>query len=112
MSADARQVAEWRFGDHPEDGEAWLERPGILHAYLDFRTPESGSWHRVTVCTDVWMAAQLRDARWAFFPAMLVVRQGSPSEMRAQIDDVVRHGWPVLAREATMLPPDYKPADW
>jgi hypothetical protein len=102
----------WRFGDRPEDGEAWLANPEMFHAYVDFQVPGSAVWHRLVVCSDRWVEGQFSEAIWAFLPAMIVVRVGPAAEMRSRVDEALRSGWRLFARDATAFPEDYEPIDW
>ena len=112
MASAADRPVEWRFGERPEDGAAWLAHPDELHAYVDFRPPDSTRWHRVVVATDRQIGTLVSGAAFAIVPAMLVVRHGSAEEMRARVDDGVRTGWRLLVNYATILPEDHEPVEW
>ena len=52
LESSVSQPIVWRFGDRPEDGDAWLANPELVFAYVDFQLPDSQAWHRLVVATD------------------------------------------------------------
>jgi hypothetical protein len=106
----------WRFGDRPEDADAWLAHPDKLHIYIDFQCPETppGCWHRVMGVTKAWVRTQINEPMVsAYWPALAIVPDGT----RAEIERAVSHllgngGWRLIVTGAILLPVDYVPVEW
>jgi len=111
MTSDRTPTA-WRYGERHEDADAWLANPRVFNAFVDFQSPATpaGQWHRVTVVTRSWVANQLAD-NWVavIWPAMLIVNDGTRSEIDAAIEHQVSTGWRMLVRNARLLSADYTP---
>ena len=88
----------WQFvdGDVPGDGALWLEHPAQLWGFIDFRDSTSDGERRIMVVARSFVEASLAQlgstAKSTAFAAMLVIPDGSPSQMRASIDDAVGGG--------------------
>jgi hypothetical protein len=92
-------VIEWRFGELPEDGEAWLKNPMQMYAYLDYRSANRDEWRRLMVVTKSWLQHHLDNVRhtgveplWAVIPTMLVLPDAEGEELRQIVDTVIRQG--------------------
>lgn len=96
-------MAQWRFGDSPEDGEAWMASPQVLHAYLDYQVPGAGvslQWRRIMVVTTSWMERHLAgvastasgEASRLLLPSLLVIPDGAPSDLRRFLQLAVDQG--------------------
>lgn len=94
-------MIEWRFGELPEDGEAWLRSPRQLHAYVEYLStnPETAGWRRLMVVTKAWLQQHLDAVRqgdaqpgWAVVPTMLVVPDAEGEALRQIVDLVIRQG--------------------
>ncbi len=103
----ADQVLEWQFGETEADAVAWMKFPATLHAYVDFRTPETppGMWQRVMVVTLEWVREHVSDASGTqSWPALLIVPDSSLSRARKSIDGILKGGgWPVIARNSWLI---------
>ena len=107
-------TVEWRFGGRPGDPDAWYAAPALAHVYVDVRTPETppGRWHRTWAVTQSWVAANLLSSEWAVVPPLLVVADGSPTELQARRDRLVQSGWRLIVQSATLLDADHEEAEW
>jgi hypothetical protein len=94
-------MTRWRFGDTPEDGEAWLRDPSTTFVYVDYDADGAGrpSWRRLVVATKAWVdtrLAQVADAPtaavWVSMPAMLVLPDVEGEELRRRVDLAVQEG--------------------
>lgn len=95
-------MVQWHFGESPEDGEAWLKRPHVFHAYVDYLAMgghHHPRWRRVMVATQSWLTAQLgglgtsgSGPSWVGLPAMLVVPDASGEQLRGIVDAMVQQG--------------------
>lgn len=108
-------MIEWRFGDRPEDADAWLRSPTQLHVYMDFQSPDTPpeQWHRVMAVTVSWVEAQINQSQLgACWPALLIVPDGSRSTVEAHITRTLTDAWPLVVRNALLLPVGYTPPEW
>jgi len=104
----------WRFGDRVEDADAWLRSPEILHVFVDFWSPDTpaAQWHRIMTVTTAWLEKHARDSRLGgVWPALFIVPNGTRAEVEASITSQLEVSWRLLIRYATLLPPNYEPAD-
>ena len=114
MTSSPRPDIEWRFGDRPEDAEAWLRHPTILHVMVDFRSPGTppNQWHRVMTVTAAWLEKHAAESKLGgIWPALFIVADGTRAEIEASITRRLQDEWPLLVRYAALLPIDYQPAD-
>ena len=94
MTTDAR----WRFvgSDDGDDGTLWLERPTQMTGYIDFQEFSNQPYQRVMVATHAFVARNVaavhEDGSTVVFPAMLVVPDGPPAQIRASIERAVKRG--------------------
>ena len=95
------QTIEWRFGETPEDGEAWLRNPDQLFAYIEYRSSQSTAlgWRRLMVVTKRWLNQHLAVVResdagpgWAAIPTMLVLPDVREEELRRITETVIQQG--------------------
>lgn len=91
-------MADWRFGEFHEDGEAWLRNPAQLYVYVDYRA-DSGAWRRLMVVTKTWLENQIAAVRstataplWAMIPTMLVLPDAEAEELRGIVNHVMQQG--------------------
>lgn len=109
-------AVEWRFGGLPGDPEAWYAAPSLVHVYVDVRTPEtpSGRWHRIWAVTQSWVATNvlIPEAEGAIVPPLLVVRDGSPAELRERVGRIVQSSSHMIVLSATLLDADHREAEW
>lgn len=91
-------MADWRFGEFQDDGEAWLRNPTQLYVYVDYRA-DSGAWRRLMVVTKTWLENQITAVRqsateplWAMIPTMLVLPDAEGEELRRIVDQVMQLG--------------------
>ena len=92
----------WRFGEFPEDGEAWLQNPTQLYAYVEYARGDVAmgqTWRRLMVVTKAWLQRELENVRhaaseplWAMIPTMLVVPDGEGEALRRTVDTIIRQG--------------------
>ena len=104
-------LGEWRFGDRPEDLEAWLKVPDRLHLMIDFRSPETppDKWHRIMTVTSTWLHKGVTEAvGGGVWPAFLMVPNGNRNELEASITKWLDLSWQLLARYADLVPLDYE----
>ena len=95
-------MTAWRFADSPEDGEAWLNNPEVLQAYVDYQARDSSGrvhWRRVMVVTKAWFEDKLAAVRkgtngplWAGIPPMLILPDAQGDDLRRAVDSVVQQG--------------------
>lgn len=95
-------ITNWRFGEDPEDGEAWLRMPTNLCAYVEYETdPPHGprEWRRLMVVTRAWLQGHLdrvlvsrSGPLWAVVPTVLVVPDAQGEELRRIVDTVIKKG--------------------
>jgi hypothetical protein len=95
-------MREWRFGENPEDGEAWLKRPDVFHVYVDYLVLEALNkprWRRVMIATRSWLSAQIGSLEvdaagpsWVGLPAMLIVPDAVGESLRDIVASVVQQG--------------------
>jgi hypothetical protein len=114
-SRQASTQVTWKFGDRPEDADAWLAHPDQLHVYVDFRSPKTppGQWHRIMTVTQAWVHKQIgQSALGAIWPALLIVPSGERDDVEASITEQLQTSWPLLIEYATLLPPNHQPAEW
>ena len=114
MKSSSSTKVTWRFGDRPEDAEAWLQHPTVLHVMVDFRSPQTppDQWHRIMTVTNAWLRKHAQDTKLgAIWPALLIVADGSRTEIEADITRRLQDEWPLLVRYAGLLPVGYEPAD-
>lgn len=100
------QPIEWQFGESDADAQAWMKAPAMLHAYVDFRSPETpdGQWHRVMVVTRSWVHRQVEEGGGQSWPPLLIVPDGTSHEIRASIDQFLGEGaWRIVARNASLI---------
>lgn len=104
-----------RYGDRPSDADAWLRAPSELQVYVDFRSPETpaGQWHRVMTVTASWLSYRAAESnRGAYFPVLLIVPDGTRSDVDASITRILQQSWSLIVRDAILLPADYQPPEW
>ena len=104
----------WRFGDRPEDAEAWLRNPVLLHIVVDFQSPRTppGQWHRIMTVTSAWLRREASATQsGGVWRALLIVPDGSRQVIEASITQQLETLWPLLVRYAVLLPSDYEPAE-
>src|SRR5436309_3183617 len=84
---------DWRFLEEDGDGEAWLASPSELFAFVRATDPADGQPYSIMVVTNTWLSKQAsairRGAKHSFLAPMLVIRDGSPAELRSQIDEAL-----------------------
>ena len=94
-------MRKWRFGESPEDGEAWLRNPGQLYAYVEYvsESDAAGEWRRLMVVTKSWLQRVLEGVRhgasaplWVMLPTMLVLPDAEGEELRRAVDAVMQQG--------------------
>lgn len=95
-------LANWRFAEPEEDGEAWLSNPVLFQGYVDYesRSEEGNSnWRRIMVVTRAWLESQVQGVRkgnagplWAALPPMIVLPDATGEELRAIVGAVMRQG--------------------
>jgi hypothetical protein len=94
-------MIEWRFGETPEDGEAWLRDPDQLFAYVEYRSTRASApgWRRLMVVTKRWLDRHLAAVResdagpgWAAIPTMLVLPDANGEELRRIAETVIQQG--------------------
>jgi hypothetical protein len=106
---------EWRFGDRPQDVQAWLASPSVLHIMVDFRSPETptASWHRIMTVTKSWLDAHAKDTPAGIWPALLIVPDGSRSSIETSITEHLdTGGWRLLSAYASLAAADYPDSEW
>ena len=108
------QVIEWRFGGMPGDEAAWHAAPAQAHVYVDIRTPETPPehWHRTWAVTRSWVKANIASSQSAIVPPLLMVADGSPAELRQQVDELVQSGWSLIVRSAALIAPGHVEGEW
>jgi len=114
MNSSSSLKIPWRFGDRPEDADAWLRHPTVLHVMVDFRSSKTppNQWHRVMTVTSAWLLKHADDSKLGgIWPPLFIVADGTRAEIEASITRRLQDEWPLLVRYATLLPVDYEPAD-
>ena len=89
----------WRFGDSPEDGDAWLKNPSTLFVYVDYEaTGATGQveWRRLMVVTKSWLEGHLAAVRhgstgplWVGLPSMIVLPDATGRDLLNAVESVV-----------------------
>lgn len=97
---------EWRFVETEDDGATWMRNTRTIAALVEFRERSMTPWYRIMVVTRAWIEEQispvvpgLNGGGRVVFSPMLVVANGSPSELRVAITNAVKTGG--LSRFAT-----------
>ena len=95
-------MIRWRFGEFPDDGEAWLKNPEQLYAYVEYASEDVAmdqTWRRLMVVTKSWLQRELENVRhgaseprWAMIPTMLVVPDGEGEALRRTVDAIIQQG--------------------
>ena len=84
---------KWQFVEDDDDGQMWLAAPTDLFAFVRAIVPSDGRTYSLMVVTQSWLAKQVEalnhDAKHSFFAPMLVIRDGSPADLRRQIDEAL-----------------------
>jgi hypothetical protein len=79
----------------------------MLHAYVDFRTPETPRemWSRVMVVTPQWVRQQLEEGTHGqSWPSLLIIPAKSIGDARRLIDAILAEGgWRVVQRNAQLV---------
>jgi hypothetical protein len=101
------QAIDWRFGETEADAIAWMSSPALLHAYVDFRTPETprGMWHRAMVVTRSWVERQVTEGAGSqSWPALIIVSDSSLAAARRSIEALLAAGgWRIVMRNASII---------
>lgn len=90
--------ADWRFVDSEDgnDGASWLDHTTDMSGFIDFRNNGDQPYSRIMVATGTFVErnilAVVHEGSVVIFPAMLVVPDGHPSQIRAFIDGAVTRG--------------------
>ena len=84
----------WRFVEVESDGEAWLSSPSDLFAFVRATDPADGRSYTIMVATSSWLAKQAEsirvgEAKHSYLAPMILIRDGSPTELRRQIDEAL-----------------------
>ena len=100
----ADRAVVWQFGESEADAVAWMQSPAMLHAYVDFRTPETppGMWERAMVVTRAWVERQVSEGSGCqSWPSLIVVPDAGLTAARRSIELLLADGgWRVAARNA------------
>ena len=103
----ADQTVKWQFGETEADAVAWMNAPAMLHAYVDFQTPETplGLWERVMVVTRTWVERQVAEGKGPqSWPPLVVLSDDSLPAARRSVDALLANGgWRIVSRNATRI---------
>ena len=105
------RLGEWRFGDRPADLDAWLKVPDRLHIMIDFRSPDTppDKWHRIMTVTATWLRRQVQETQLGgIWPALLIVPDGTRTQLEAGITKHLDLGWKLLGMYADLVPIEYE----
>ena len=85
----------WQFVEDDPNGAAWLAAPSETFSFVETTDQLDGGRYRIMVVTRTWLQKQVtalgRDAKYSFFAPMLLVRDGTPDQLRQAIDDALSH---------------------
>jgi hypothetical protein len=104
-------LGEWRFGDRPEDLEAWLKVPDRLHIMIDFRSPVTPphKWHRIMTVTAAWLHRNAGEADGGgVWPAFLMIPDGKRADLESSITKWLDLSWRLLVQYADLVPINYE----
>jgi hypothetical protein len=88
----------WNYVESPEDGDVWLDNLHSVSGCIEYRSPNSGEPRRIMVATKNWLDAHLLSGAeggrpsWTVVPSILIVTDGTRSEIEAAIDRAVKVG--------------------
>lgn len=90
----------WRYVDPTGRDSAWIANQQVLQTFIEYATGDVAghSWRKTMVVTQSWLRQQLAELgstpeqSFIAFAPMLVVVDGSESDLDAQVDAAVQSG--------------------